>query len=59
MGSTLTERVSCPGLSYSRWAVELGTIVQYSGLDPAWQHLAMFKLVQLVRTTFTVIPELL
>lgn len=37
------------GLSYSRWAVELGTLVQYAGLDADWQHLALFKLAQMVR----------
>jgi hypothetical protein len=36
------------GLSYSRWAVELGTLVQYAGLDADWQHLALFKLAQMV-----------
>ena len=29
--------------------MELGTLVQYAGLDADWQHLALFKLAQMVR----------
>jgi hypothetical protein len=36
--------------SYSRWALELATIIEYAGLDITWQHLAIFKLAQVVRT---------
>ena len=35
-------------LGLGRWAVELATIAEYSGLDNAMQHLATFKLAQLV-----------
>ncbi len=26
----------------------MATVVEYAGLDPSWQHLAMFKLAQMV-----------
>jgi hypothetical protein len=35
-------------LGLGRWAVELATIAEYAGLDSAMQHLAMFKMAQLV-----------
>lgn len=28
----------------------MATVVEYAGLDPSWQHLAMFKLAQMVCT---------
>lgn len=36
-------------LSYSRWAMEMLTVVEYAGLDSSRQHLAMFQLAQMVR----------
>ena len=38
-------------LGLGRWAVELATIAEYAGLDNAMQHLAMFKMAQLVSDT--------
>ena len=49
--------VACAAaLGLGRWSVELLTIAEYSGLDNAMQHLAMYKLAQLVRTAF-ILPE--
>ena len=49
-------RVGCvaAALSYSRWAMEMLTVVEYAGLDPSRQHLAMFQLAQMVRTNLLV-----
>ena len=51
--SCVDGRAWSAGMSYSRWAVELGAAVEYAGLDAPWQHLAMFKLAQLVRVPQT------
>ena len=45
--------VCAAALGLGRWSVELLTIAEYSGLDNAMQHLAMYKLAQLVRTAPT------
>ena len=49
-GQELMIEVCAAALGLGRWAVELLTIAEYSGLDNATQHLAMFKMAQLVRT---------
>lgn len=46
--SLLMQTFAAAGLSYTRWGVELATAVEYAGFDNAWQHLAMFKLAQIV-----------
>ena len=48
-GHELMIGVCAAALGLGRWSVELLTIAEYSGLDNAMQHLAMFKLAQLVR----------
>ena len=52
-GSELIFGVCAAALGLGRWSVELLTIAEYSGLDNAMQHLAMFKLAQLVRAAPT------
>ncbi len=44
-------KTAAAALGMGRWAVELSAIAEYSGLDNAMQHLAMFKMAQLVSYT--------